>query len=438
MKKVLTITALVLVLAFALVACAAPAPAAETSAAAEPAATEAPAAEEPAATEAPATAEEPTDAAEPSALAEEAAPNAGEENDIIAKAIAEQMTTDGKQLMPDPIEKPFPERPADPQALPETDAGRYYDMEYVGWDAGAKSEEIPASPGDGPAGKHIIVIVHGDHAWTTAYEKGMKQACEALGMTVEVQSPNWDQALQDQLIEQAINAKPDAIVLIPLSAENATQQFRKITQAGIPAFGSNTLTTSDAMQYMVAWTGPDDWAQMRQLADTLGTAMNGEGGIAYVTHNVGTSPYYARTYGPITEFAAKYPNIETLDIQSPGFEAAKVKQVVADWITRFGDKLKAIFVADDSTQAIGAVDAVKESGREDILIVGAGNSKTGQDLVKSGDMLIINYQSAEGDAGLSARTVAEWFSGKEVLPVGYLTTDMITKDNVEDFYPTQW
>jgi ribose transport system substrate-binding protein len=311
-------------------------------------------------------------------------------------------------------------------------------MEYVGWDAGEKDPGLPASPGDGPQGKKVISIVHGDHAWTTAYEKGMKQACAAFGMEVEVWSPNWDPALQDQLIDQAINAQPDAIALIPLSAENAMQQFRKITQAGIPAFGTNTLPTSDAMPYMIAWTGPDDWAQMRQLANTLAEAMGGEGGIAYITHSPGGSPYYARAYGPITEFAAKYPNIETLDIQSPGFEAAEVKQVVSDWITRFGDDLNAIFLADDSAQATGAVDAVKEAGRDDIMIVAAGNSKTGQDLVQSGDLLIINYQSAEGDAGLCARTIAEWFAGQQVLPVGYLATDMITQDNVDNFYPTQW
>ena len=71
-------------------------------------------------------------------------------------------------------------------------------------------------------------------------------------------------------------------------------------------------------------------------------------------------------------------------------------------------------------------------------MVAAGNSKAGQDAVKAGDVRIINYQSAEGDGGLSARTVAAWFNGEDVPLVGYLTTDMITADNVDSFYPTQW
>ncbi|MEG0257379.1 MAG: sugar ABC transporter substrate-binding protein, partial [Christensenella sp.] len=319
MKKVIAILIAVMMVCTIFTACGAPAPAASAEASA-------------AATEAAKATEE--------AKASEAAgggDNLAESIALWDAAVKDQKTTDNQLLMPDPIEKKFPDRPEDPATLAEDVAGHYYDQEYVGWDAGKKSDQLPQSPKDGSKGKKIIVIVHGDHAWTNANMKGWEQACEALGMTCEILSPNWDPALQDQLIDQAINAKPDAIALIPLSAENATQQFRKITQAGIPAFGYNTLTTSDAMPYMEAWTGPDDWAQMRGLADTLGEAMGGKGGVAYITHNVGTSPYYARTYGPITQLKEKYPEIKALDVQSPGFEAAKVKQVVADWITRFGD-----------------------------------------------------------------------------------------------------
>jgi ABC-type sugar transport system, periplasmic component len=420
-KKLLAVLLSVAMVATMLTACGSKAPATE-----EPT-TEAPA-EEPAA-------EEP--AAEPAA--EE--PAAGGDNleaskVMFADAVDAEMTTDNQILMPEPILKEVPERPADPESLPDDDAGKYFDMEYL--TEGEKAENLPASPADGSIGKKVVVIVHGDHAWTTAYSKGYTQAGEALGMEIEVLSPNWDQAMQDQLIDQAINSKPDAIALIPLSAENATQQFKKITDAGIPAFGTNTLATADALAYMQAWTGPDDWAQMRQLADTLGTAMEGKGGVAYITHNVGTSPYYARTYGPITQLKATNPEIQTLDIQSPGFEAAKVKQVVSDWCTKYGDELNAIFLADDSDQVTGTVDALKEANRTDVLVVAAGNSKAGQDAVKAGDVKIINYQSAEGDAGLSARTVAAWFNGEEIHRVGYLTTDMITQENVDQFFPTQW
>lgn len=408
MKKIVTML-LVVLLAFGTFACAAPATQ-TTETTQETAATEAPAAaEEAAATAAP------IDLGDPTTV----------------------LSTDGQILMPPLTVKEFPARPENQDALAEDDSNHYYDIEFAGWDANTKVN-IPASPADGPAGKKIILIVHGDHPWTTAYINGAQKAADFFGMELEAWSPNWDVNVQNQLIDQAINAAPDAIGIIPISVESATAQFRKVNEAGIPVFGSNLLTTSEAMQYMVSWTGPDDWGQMRLLADTLAAAMNNEGGICYITHNPGGATYFARTYGPITEFKKIAPNIKTLDIQTPGFDAVATKQVVSDWITKYGDELKAIFLADDSAQAIGTVDALKEAGRTDVLVVAAGNSKQGMDLVKSGDLLAINYQTAEGDGAAVVYSMAKYFAGMDVPPIGYLAQDIITKDNVDNFYPAQW
>jgi ribose transport system substrate-binding protein len=355
----------------------------------------------------------------------------------LALDVSRVMSTDGQVLMPPLAAKAVPARPANPDSLPEENALHWYDMEYAGWNAGAKIN--PArSPGNGSIGKHVIIIVHGDHPWTTAYMNGAKKAADALGMTVDLWSPNWDVNVQNSMIDQAINARPDAIGVIPINAESAVQQFRRINQSGIPAFGTNTLTTAEAMRYMVTWTGPDDWGQMRRLARYLSDAMGGRGGIAYITHNPGGSPYFARMFGPRTELATYAPNIRTLDFQSPGFDAAATQQVVSDWLTRFGRDLNAIFLADDSPQAIGTIDALRRAGRTDVLVVAAGNSKQGMDLVTSGDILAINYQTAEGDGAACVKAMADFFNGKELSEIGYLAQDIITKENVANFQPPQW
>lgn len=351
------------------------------------------------------------------------------------------MTTDGHQMMAEGLSFDIPEVDGDAEYCEanyeESDANHWHYKEYLDWDQ-SNDATFPESPADGQDGKHIALIVHGAHAWTTCYVEAFEAACEAVGMTVDVYDPNWDQANQDSYIDQAINDQPDAIVVIPVSADHATQQFKKITDAGIPAFCSNTTPEADAMNFIIAYTGPNDWYQMRTLADMLGEKLEGKGGVAYITHNVGGSPYYARCYGPLTELAEKYPDIETLDIQSPGFEAADVKQVVSDWITKYGDSLNAIVLADDSDQAIGAAEACKAAGRDDIVIVAAGISQQGLELVASGDLYAMSYQTCQGDAGLAVRTISEWFCGIEINRVNYLGTDVVTGDTVDDFNPAQW
>jgi len=355
----------------------------------------------------------------------------------LALNVSNVKSSDGQILMPPLSAKQVPARPANPDSLPEENALHWYDMEYAGWNAGAKINPAK-SPANGSIGKYVIIIVHGDHPWTTAYMNGAKKAAEALGMRIDLWSPNWDVNVQNRMIDQAINAKPDAIGVIPINAESAVQQFRKINQAGIPAFGTNTLATSEAMRYMVTWTGPDDWGQMRKMARYLADTMGKKGGIAYVTHNPGGSPYFARMFGPRTELATYAPDIKTLDFQSPGFDAAATQQVVSDWLTRFGTSLNAIFLADDSAQAIGTIDALKKTGRTDVLVVAAGNSKQGMDLISSGDLLAITYQTAEGDGAACVKAMADFFNGKQLSELGYLAQEVITKTNVAGFQPPQW
>ncbi|MBN1834734.1 MAG: substrate-binding domain-containing protein, partial [Spirochaetales bacterium] len=152
-----------------------------------------------------------------------------------------------------------PSRPANPDALPEDDPLHWWDIEFAGWNA--NKQNIPESPKDGAIGKRVVFIVHGDHPWTTACTLGAQKVADAYDMSLKALSPNWDLAVQNQMIDQAINERPDMILLIPLDAKTAPQQARKINQAGIPLILFNTLPSAAAMDYCITWTGPDDFGQ---------------------------------------------------------------------------------------------------------------------------------------------------------------------------------
>ena len=98
-------------------------------------------------------------------------------------------------------------------------------------------------------------------------------------------------------------------------------------------------------------------------------------GVAYTQHNPGSSPYFARCWGPISELSGYAPWVKTLDKQAPGFEADKTMQLVSDWLTWFGSDLKGICAADDCSQALGIFEALEKVGRDDVVVVAAGNSK---------------------------------------------------------------
>ncbi len=120
------------------------------------------------------------------------------------------------------------------------------------------------------------------------------------------------------------------------------------------------------------------------------------------------------------------------------FDANATMQIVSDWLTKYGTDLKGICAADDSGQALGIMQALEKAGRTDVVVVAAGNSKQGMDLVKAGKLYGITYQTAEGDGALSAQTAADWFNGKGFAIRKNLAQHVITAADVAKFYPPQW
>ncbi|MFC1603482.1 substrate-binding domain-containing protein [Planctomycetota bacterium] len=347
------------------------------------------------------------------------------------------MGTDGQPyILPQTESVTIPERPADPKALMETNKGHWWDIEYAGWNV--EKINMPVSPKDGPRGKRIVLLKAGDHPYWTAYVNGFKVMAKAYEMKVKIYNSNWNMDLQAQQTDQSINELPDMIIFAPVDATACTSLLRRINKAGIPCITSNTIPCDEAMKYCLAWTGPDDWGQFRMLARTFADALDKQGGYAIVRHMPGSSPFFARTYAPITELAEYAPGMKMLVMDTANLEAEGTMQLVSAWLIKFGDELKGLVLAGDGFSMTGALEAVKKSGRKDIIIVAAGNSKTGMDSIKAGDALAITYQSAEGDGAIAVHAAAEWFEGKQLEPVRHLPKHIITQADVDDFMPAQW
>lgn len=366
--------------------------------------------------------------------AEAVDPEAAAANLAASKAvdISDVRGSDGQPLLIYGDTRPVPPKPVDPELLD------MWKIEY----AGRQTDKLPLleSPADGIIGKKIVMIQQSEHPYWTAVSNGSRIAAEAYGATYEVWNPNGDLNQQNQYVDRAVAEKPDVVLLATLDAKAGVQQFKKLYDAGIPAIAYNMIPNDDAMRCVLAITAPDDFGQFKILAEHMAQKMGGEGGIGYITHIPGGSPYFARTTNVVEYFKENHPGMKTLDIQSPGFDAPKTKQVVADWITRFGDELTGIVVSDDSAQGLGVTQALEEAGRDDVFVIAAGNSKVGMDLVKAGKIDAITFQSAEADGAIPVKVAADYFNGVDIGPNAafYLPQAVITPENVDDYLPAQW
>lgn len=364
---------------------------------------------------------------------------AGESNLEKSRAIDWRSAKDnaGNPLFIDTIVPDVPENPGDVNAYPEKDERHWYNFEYPY--ANIKKLQQPASPADGSIGKRVIMLKNGDHPYHTAYMNASRQAAGIFGIDLEIMSANWDVNIQTQQVEQAINEAPDLIIYSPVDQETSVTHLRKLYNAKIPVVCSNVMPSNEGFKYLLSFCGPADWDQSKLLARYIAEKRGYKGGYCIITHNPGGSMYYARAYGVLTELAKIAPDMTCLDIQSPGTDSAEnVKQVTADWITKYGDKLTAIFTSETTVQATGSIEACEAAGRTDILIGGIDNSNTALNYVKSGKLACCTNQPPMQDGALPVLLAARWFNGEDIEDYVFMAPAVITADNVESFLPAQW
>lgn len=328
-------------------------------------------------------------------------------------------------------EKILPPRPEHPESYPKDDFRHWYDLEYIGW--GARKVNIPRSPADGPKGKRLICLLPGTHPYITNYEKGVKEAASIFKMEIEIKYADWEDEIQAIQVDDSIASRPDLIIMVPVSTEISGHLYAKINQAGIPVIASNMTPESEAYQYILAWTGPDDWLQCRKLAGEFARLMNYRGNYCIVGHFSGCSAYYARKWGIISELKRIAPDIKLLEFQASHLEMEETYQMVKRWIETYGDSINGIFSAGDATAQLGINKALDEYGITDIVRVAVGSTNIGKKLLKTGKLDANSFQAAELDGALPIQVAVDWFNGLTIPPFRYLPVHVITAENVDEF-----
>jgi ABC-type sugar transport system substrate-binding protein/AraC-like DNA-binding protein len=326
----------------------------------------------------------------------------------------------------------IPPRPEFPELYPETDERHWYDLEFAGWNV--RKELLPRSPGDGSAGKRVVCIHHlVGHPYMAEFDRAMLREAERFGIALDIWHSDWDPEIESELVDRAIRAKPDLVILTPEEREAGTELFKRVHASGIPLIASNLVPETEGFRYALAWTGPDDWGQFRLLSRKFAELAGGEGGYCIVNHIPGSSAYFARRWATVTELAKVAPRMELLDMADTGLDTELTYRIALGWIERFGARLKGIICADDSLAQMGINRAVREKGRDDLVRVACGATAQGMRSIKEGELDAITYQPPELDGELPIQVAVDYFNGLNVEPIRYLPLYLIDRGNIDDF-----
>jgi len=272
----------------------------------------------------------------------------------------------------------------------------------------------------------IGVTVYDMSSFITAGKEGMDSYAKANDIDLVWNSANNDVSTQASQVDSLINQGVSAIIVVPAQADSLGPQIASAKSKNIPLLAVNAALDSNDLAGNVQ---PDDVAagaqEMQMMADKLG----GKGNIVILQGPLGGSGEINRGKG-IDQVLAKYPGIKVLAKDTANWKRDEAVNKVKNWISSFGPQINGV-VSENDDMGLGALQALKESGRTDVPIVGIDGIEDGLNAVKSGEFIGTSLQNGtvELSAGLA---VANALAKKEQVntkPVYIMPA--ITKDNVD-------
>jgi ribose transport system substrate-binding protein len=229
----------------------------------------------------------------------------------------------------------------------------------------ARAENVSGASLSGPKSKKwkVIVIPKGTtHEFWEAVHAGTLKAAAELG-NVEViwlgPQKEDERGKQIELIQSAVAAGVDGIVLAPLDAHALVDPVEAAVAKGIPVviFDSNLDTTK-----IVSFVATDNHHGGVLAARRLGEVLGGKGRVILLRYAVGSESTEQREKGFTETLAKEFPGLTVIsdtEYAGPTFDSAQQKS--ESLLTRYRGQVDGIFCPNESS-TFGMMRALEGAG----------------------------------------------------------------------------
>jgi len=229
---------------------------------------------------------------------------------------------------------------------------------------------------------YIPVISKGfQHAFWLAVEKGAEQAAEEYGVRITFEGPETEAMVDKQMdmLQAAIDKNPIAICFAAVDSKAAIPLLEQAQEKGIPIVGFDSGVDSDVP---VATAATDNIAAAALAADKMVELIGGAGEVAIIAHDNTSRTGIDRVEGFTDRIESEYPDVTIVDTQYGGGDHLKSTDL-AKAIIQGNPDLKGFFGANEGS-IIGVLNAAKELGREDLVIIGYDSGQQQLEAIRDG------------------------------------------------------
>ncbi|ESV54566.1 D-ribose-binding protein [Streptococcus agalactiae LMG 14747] len=263
-----------------------------------------------------------------------------------------------------------------------------------------------------------------NNPYFVAMKEGIDKYAKDKSVKVKVADAQDDAARQADDVQNFVSQNVDAILINPVDSDAIVPAIKAANSADIPVIlidrgsnGGDVLTTvaSDnveagkmAAEYIIKELGKD--AKTFELSGVPGASATVDRGNGF-------------------NKVAK-DQLDILSSQSANFDRAKALNTAQNMIQGHKD-VQAIFAQNDE-MAMGAAQAAKAAGLENVLIVGIDGQPDAHDSINKGAMSATIAQQPAKMGEIAIQTAIDHYQGKKVEKETVSPIFLVTKDNVDE------
>lgn len=302
-------------------------------------------------------------------------------------------------------------------------------------DTGASSADVK--------GKKVILVTCEPNVFCNAYNVNLTKNLEAKGVQVKQLSDNFDPALQNQHMNQAIAQKPDAIVLFASNADAVVPSLKRAKAANVPVINVNARLKPAAEALITAEIVADNAALGKSAAENIVEGMKkagyDKGNIMAVTGTAGTLIVQDRI-DAWNAYMKDYPQYKTVAVEDGNWDQVASAKLASQVFAKYRNKggIQGAWGMADY-QAAGIIQAADQAGIKtgvengDVVVTASNCTPTGIPLMASGKLWGNATQSPIEESDKASEVVTEFLAGEDIPKTTTVEEERFTMENYKDF-----
>ena len=279
-----------------------------------------------------------------------------------------------------------------------------------------------------------------DDNFLTVLRNGMSDYAKTKdGVTLQIEDAQNDVGKQLNQIQNFIASGVDAIVVNPVDTDATVAMSQAAADAGIPLVYVNRQPVNlDSLPDKQAFVASDEkesgTLEAQEVCRLLKEQGKTEANIVVMMGELSNQAARQRTQDIKDVIATPDCGfMKIVEEQTANWSRTQGADLMTNWITA-GLKFDAV-IANNDEMAIGAIQALKGSGRDmgDVIVAGIDATQDGLAAMKAGDLDVTVFQNAAGQGQGALDAALKLAKGEAVEKQNFVPFELVTPANLDTY-----